>query len=169
MKVDLFSYSRCSCLIRGATEAQSAFLPCSSILIALLHGECTNKIACPAQTMSAIKVQRQLLSAPEHFQPAVELVLHLLRCCAITLQLKVAEHVLCTSHKRHAVPRSEICVLMSSTGEGRQGAGADLEGVHEVADAADDEEGGGGVEAGADLVQEQRVLGAHHHLACIVY
>lgn len=44
-------------------------------------------------------------------------------------------------------------------------AGAHLQGVRKVADAAHDEEGGGGVQAGADLVQEQRVLGAHHHLA----
>ena len=45
-------------------------------------------------------------------------------------------------------------------------AGPRLQGVCEVADAAHDEEGGGGVQAGADLVLEQRVLGPHHHLAC---
>ncbi len=44
--------------------------------------------------------------------------------------------------------------------------GARLQGVHKVAHAAHNEEGGGGVQAGADFVQEQRVLGAHNHLTC---
>ncbi len=45
-------------------------------------------------------------------------------------------------------------------------AAARLQGLGGVADALDDEERGGGVQAGADLVQEQRLLRAHQHLTC---
>lgn len=39
--------------------------------------------------------------------------------------------------------------------------------VHEVAQALHNEVGCGAVKPCRDLVQEQRVLGSHHHLACI--
>lgn len=47
----------------------------------------------------------------------------------------------------------------------RNGRGV-LEGVRGIAKVLNDGKGGGGVQAGGDLIHEQHPLGAHNHLAC---